>query len=190
MDEQSPYEQLQMVWPQRLLSAPPVVQLPSGYRLRTYERGDEPGFYRVMARAGWPGWTDEKLQPWLERVLPRCWFLIIDENSNEIVATAMGLHDHTELQPFGGELGWVAADPAHAGQGLGRAVSAAVTRRLIEAGYENIHLYTEHWRLAALKSYLKLGYLPFLYAPEMSARWRAVCEQLQWPYRPEAWMKI
>lgn len=99
----------------------------------------------------------------------------------------MGLHDHSDLHPFGGELGWVAADPAHAGKGLGYAVCAAVTARLLQAGYDNIHLYTEHWRLAAIKTYLKLGYLPFLFAPEMAERWRAVCIQLSWSFTPEQW---
>jgi len=181
------YVQLQMVWPEHRLNAPPVVQLPLGYTLRTYRRGDESRFYQVMELAGWPGWNDKKLQPWMARIPPESWFMAVHVESGEIVATAMGLHDHSELHPFGGELGWVAGDPAHAGQGLGMAVCAAVTARLIDAGYRNIHLYTEHWRLAALKTYLKLGYVPFLYMPEMPARWRAVCEQLQWPFTPERW---
>jgi mycothiol synthase len=185
--ENESYTQLQMVWPEYLLDEPPVVQLPCGYTLRTYQRGDEPRFYEIMELAGWPGWNDEKLQPWIARIPPESWFMAVHKASNQIVATAMGLHDHSDLHPFGGELGWVAGDPAHAGKGLGMAVCAAVTARLIEAGYRNIHLYTEHWRLAALKTYLKLGYIPFLYTPEMSERWRVICEQLKWPFTPERW---
>jgi len=188
-----PEAQLQMVWPEHLLSAPPAIRplpavhLPPGYTLRTYRPGDEPRFYEVMALAGWPGWDDEKLRPWLARIPPGSWFMVVHEASDRIVATAMGLHDHSDVHPFGGELGWVACDPAHTGKGLGSAVSAAVTARLIEAGYRAIHLYTEQWRLAALKSYLKLGYIPFLYTPEMPERWRAICAQLGWPFTPEAW---
>jgi len=182
-----PEAQLQMVWPEPLLNALPAVRLPPGYALRTYRPRDEPRFYEVMALAGWPGWDDEKLRPWLARIPPGSWFMIVHEASGRIVATAMGLHDHSEAHPFGGELGWVACDPAHTGKGLGMAVSAAVTARLIEAGYRAIHLYTEQWRLAALKTYLKLGYIPFLYAPEMAERWRAICAQLGWPFTPEAW---
>jgi mycothiol synthase len=140
-----------------------------------------------MDLAGWPDWDDKKLQPWMARIPPESWFMAIHQESDVIVATAMGLHDQTDLLPFGGELGWVAADPDHTGKGLGMAVCAAVTARLIHAGYRNIHLYTEHWRLAALKTYLKLGYIPFLYKPEMPERWRAVCMQLQWPFTPEIW---
>jgi mycothiol synthase len=186
-NENETFVQLQMVWPERLLNAPPIVALSPGYRLRTYRRGDESRFYQIMELAGWPGWNDEKLQPWISRVLPEGWFLAVHEGSSEIVASAMALHSHSEQHPFGGELGWLASDPAHAGRGLGLAVSAAVTARFIGAGYRNIHLYTEDWRLPALKTYLKLGYVPFLFSPEMPERWQAICAQLQWPFTPAAW---
>jgi phosphosulfolactate phosphohydrolase-like enzyme/GNAT superfamily N-acetyltransferase len=189
VDAAQPDAQLQMVWPEHLLSAPPAAPLPPGYALRTYRPGDEQRFYEVMALAGWPGWDDEKLRPWLARIPPGSWFMVVYEASGQIVATAMGLHDHSDAHPFGGELGWVACDPAHTGKGLGSAVSAAVTTRLIAAGYRAVHLYTERWRLAALKSYLKLGYIPFLSTPEMAERWRAVCAQLGWPFTPEAWRR-
>jgi mycothiol synthase len=181
------YTQLQMVWPEHLLAAPPTVRLSPGYNLRAYQPGDEVRFYEVMALAGWPGWNDERLQPWIARILPEGWFMAVHQQSSLIAASAMALHSHSEQHPFGGELGWVAGDPAHAGRGLGMAVCAAVTARFIEAGYRHIHLYTEHWRLAAIKTYLKLGYVPFLYLPEMPERWQTLCAQLNWPFTPELW---
>jgi len=181
------YLQLQMVWPERLLTSPPIPRMPDGYSLRTYQKGDEPRFFKVMDLAGWPGWNEEKLRSWIARIPPESWFMAVHKESGEIAATAIGLHDHSETHPFGGELGWVAADPAHSGQALGMAVCAAVTARLIGAGYRNIHLYTEDWRWAALKTYLKLGYVPFLYTPEMPERWRQACLELQWPFTPELW---
>lgn len=185
--ESEAYLQLQMVWPDHLLDHPPVVVVADGYHLRTYRRGDELRFYEVMALAGWPGWDDEKLKPWIARIPPGSWFMAVHSASDQIVATAMGLHDHSDDHPFGGELGWVASDPAHRGKGLGTAVCAAVTARLLAAGYRNVHLYTEHWRLPAIKSYLKLGYIPYLYAPEMAARWQEVCAAIGWPFTPEVW---
>ena len=143
MSERHPFTQLQMVWPADQMTAPPPVRLAPGYTLRTYRPGDEPRFYAVMAMAGFTGWDDERLRPWIARILPDGWFMAVHRASDQIVATAMCLHDHSELHPFGGELGWVAGDPAHAGHGLGRAVCAAVTGRFIAAGYHNIHLYTE-----------------------------------------------
>lgn len=182
-----PVSQLQMIWPESRLDSPPVASVPAGYALRVYRPGDEPGFFRVMALAGFGAWDAERLRPWLMRILPDSWFMAVEAGSGAIVATAMALHDASDQHPFGGELGWVAADPAHTGKGLGRTVCAAVTARLIAGGYRDIHLYTEDYRLAALKTYLALGYVPFLCAPGMADRWRSVCDQLGWPFTPEDW---
>ena len=193
--EQYPYAtQLQMVWPDRLLDSPPALELPSEYQIRTFEWGDQLRWYELMAQAGWTDWDDEKVQPWLERILPDGWFMVVhiaaDTLDEQIVASAMCLHDHTNLHPFGGELGWVAANPAHARKGLGRTVCAAATARFLDAGYTDIHLYTEDYRYAALKTYLRLGYEPFLYLPEMADRWRAVCTQVDWPFTPQDWPQV
>ncbi len=179
--------QLEMVWPSG--PQPPAADslLHRGYRLRLFRAGDEPAFFALMARAGWPGWDEERLAPWRPRIVPESWFLAEHEPSGVAAATAMGLDDPTDWHPSGGELGWVAADPDHRGRGLGLAVSAAVTARLLDAGYRDVHLYTEDFRLAALKTYLKLGYLPFVFAPDILPRWRRVCERLPWPYTPERW---
>lgn len=184
MDNDAP--QIRMVWPEARLSQPPPVMLPPDYGLRLYQTGDEPDFYRLMGLAGWPGWDDERLRPWLARVIPDGWWLVTHEG--RMVASAMALHNYTGQHPFQGELGWVAGDPAHAGKGIGRAVCAAVTGRLMQAGYRAIHLYTEQWRLPAIKTYLKLGFVPYLYLPEMWDRWRELCDQLGWPYMPEHWV--
>ena len=87
ISENESYTQLQMVWPEHLLNAPPVARLPPGYALRTYQRGDEPRFYKVMELAGWPGWNEEKLRPWLARIPPESWFMVVYEAGREIVAT-------------------------------------------------------------------------------------------------------
>ena len=187
MSEQESYVQLQMVWPEDRLETPPEVRLPPGYRLRTYRVGDEARFYEVMALAGFRGWNEEVLQPWRERILDEGWLMAVHEGSGQIVATAMALQGYSAEYPLDGELGWVAGDPAHAGRGLGLAVCAAVTARLIDAGYTHIHLYTEDWRPAALRTYLKLGYVPVLHTSEMGERWRAVCAQVGRPFTPEAW---
>ncbi len=187
MTENEATPQLQMIWPASRLTQPPQVVLPSGYRLRTYQPGDEPRFFEVMALAGWPGWDEAKLKPWLYRIVPQGWFMAVTAADDLIVATAMATHDHTWIRPFSGEVGWVAGDPVHKGQGLGTAVVAAVTARFIEIGYPSIHLFTEHYRLAALNIYLSLGYLPLLYRPEMFDLWQDVCVALKRPFTPERW---
>lgn len=187
MNEEKIYQQLQMVWPSRLLASPPAIDLAEGYSLRTYRPGDEASFYRVMDRAGFEDWNDEILRPWLAKILPAGWFFVEHQLSDQIVATAMTTHNPSTLHPFGGELSWVAADPAHRGNGLGTAVCSAVVARFLAAGYRNIYLKTDDWRLPALKIYLTLGFLPLLYTPEMEQRWQIVCQQLDWPFTPAAW---
>jgi len=183
-----PRPQLQMLWPEALLSAPPRVKLPSGYRLRVLDPAvDIPGYLRVMHLAGFTQFSEENVVFWLTKVLPDAFFVITYEPEELIVATAIASHNPTPLHPYGGELGWVAGDPAHAGRGLGRAVCGAVVARFLSAGYRRIYLLTDDWRLPALKVYLQLGFVPFLFELGIAERWQAVCEKLAWPFAPEAW---
>jgi mycothiol synthase len=178
--------QLQMVYEQMQLLLPDPL-LPHGYSLRLYRAGDEVRFSTVMMRAGFGDWDTARIRPWMARILPDGWFMVVDDLSQVIVATAMCLHDHSDDHPFGGEVGWVAVDPDHRGKHLGSIVTAACVRRFIAAGYHNIHLYTEDFRLPAIKTYLRLGFRPFLYAQDMPERWREVCAALAWEYTPHNW---
>ena len=179
--------QLKMLWPQRLLHAPPQADAPTGYRLRTHRPGDEGAFYQLMDRAGFKDWDDETLAPWLLKILPDGWYLIEHVASGTLVATAMANHNPQDLHPFGGELGWVAGHPDHAGRGLGRAVCAAVVRHLLHNGYRTLYLNPDDWRLPAISVYFQLGWAPFLYAQDMEERWGEVCRQLNQPFSPDLW---
>ena len=183
-------QQLRMVWPKELLDQPPKVEVAEGYRLRTYRPGDEASFFHVMSLAGFERWDMEQLLPWLKKILPEGWFLVEHVASEEIVATAMAVHNPSQYYPFGGELGWVAAHPDHTGKRLGKAVCDAVVARFLSAGYTNIYLNTDDARLPAVKTYLNMGFRPVIVTADMSARWEAICEALEWPYRPETWRAL
>jgi len=180
-------QQLQMIYPERMLNSPPTVEIPPGYCLRTYQSGDQTRFFEIMELAGWMGWNSEKLKPWLHRILPQGWFMAVENKTGQIAATCMATHDHTWQHPFCGELGWLGADPVHTGKSLGVVVASAVTKRFIEAEYRNIHLYTEHFRLAAIKIYFKLGYTPFIDYPNSLKTWKNVCKKISWPFTPNLW---
>jgi len=179
--------QLQMIWPEDLLSSPPDVVLPPDYGLRTFQRGDELAYLELMAIAGFTSSGGDPRQSFLKQTLPESCFLAVYEPTGQLVASAVANHCSLPQHPFGGELGWVAAHPEHSGNGLGRAVSAAATSRLIEIGYRRIFLRTDDHRLPAIKTYLKLGYVPFLFAPDMEARWKAICARLGWPFTVNEW---
>jgi mycothiol synthase len=84
----------------------------------------------------------------------------------------------------------VGVDPDHRGRGLGRVVSAVVTRRLIDAGYKEIYMETQDWRLPAIKIYLKMGWVPLLFQADMPERWQVVCDKLGVPYTPHQWSRM
>ncbi|MGJ3241212.1 MAG: GNAT family N-acetyltransferase [Anaerolineae bacterium] len=181
--------QLEMDYHQDKLASPPPITVPQGYHIRHYQAGDERTFYALMHAVGWTQWNDTLLVKWMDRILPGSWFMVIHTETEQLVASALCAHSHTDYHPMGGEIGWIATHPDHRGQGLGTLVTGSVTRRLIDMGYQHIHLYTEDFRLPAIKIYLSLGYVPFLYLPEMTDRWRAVCDALAYPFTPDQWRK-
>ena len=181
--------QLQMLWPQSKLNQPPEVKMTGAYVLRNLRLEEAPAYYALMDGAGFKGWSDNMLIPWLTKLLPRGLFVIEHAPTRALAATAMATRNPKAEHPEGFELGWVAGDAAHSGHGLGRAVCAAVTRRFLEEGAKRIYLLTDDWRLPAIKVYLKLGWAPFLFQPDMEERWKTVCEQLKWPFTPETWPK-
>jgi mycothiol synthase len=175
--------QLEMTWPVARLGRP-AVRAPDGYALRTFRPGDEPRFYELMAQAGWPGWDGDRLRPWAARVPPDGWIVAVDAISGQVVASAMGVLDDAVGAAADGELGWVAADPGRAGRGLGAAVAAAATARLVDLGCRRIHLRSEDFRLAALRTYLRIGYAPVLDRPEVVERWTEISRRVGWPLEP------
>lgn len=179
--------QLHMVWSRERGGEALHPVIPAGYLLRHYREGDAEEFFRIMDSAGWPGWDNERLAPWRERLLPSGWFIVEQREPPLAVASAMALRDVGEFGVEGGELGWLACSSNHQGRGLGHVASAAVTRRFAEEGYRWIHLYTEDFRSAALRIYFSLGYIPLIEEPEMLPHWRAVCKTIGWPYNPADW---
>ncbi len=155
--------QLHMVWPREKLDSPPTPKVPRGYVLRQWRPEEMDAYIELMDKAGFGGWTPERVEGVLRTLLPDGFFVIEHKASGRLVATAQSGHKHSALHPYGGELGWVAGDPEHKGKGLGMAVCAAATARLIAGGYKEVYLSTDDWRLPAIKVYLKLGYEPMLY---------------------------
>jgi mycothiol synthase len=170
---------LEMLWPESLRERPLQVVVAAGYRLRQFEPGDRDAYFRLLAAAGMDAC---RLEYWEQHLLPDGFFLAEHVESKALVATCMASHHPAPRHPRAGNLGWLAADPAHGGRGLGRAVAAAVTARLIAGGYNRIYLETHDFRLPAIRVYLSMGWRPFLYQEDMQRRWRAVHEKLGIPF--------
>jgi mycothiol synthase len=183
-------QQLQMLWPGERLTAPPSVRVPEGYALRTFRTGDLEAYLDLAHAAGFEKFTAESVADYMTRTLPGGFLLIEHGNTGHLTASAMAQHVPDEMHPGGGVLGWVMARPEHSGRGLGTAVCAAVTARLLDAGYRRLYLKTDDSRLPALKTYLKLGWVPFLFAPDMEERWSRVCRKLEWEFEPARWPRM
>jgi len=175
--------QLRMVWPKRLFHNLLRIELPKGYGLRSFREGDEKMYVELMRKAGFENWPAERVQDILNNPLSPDGIYFITFHG-KLVATACAL-DRTPENERGaenliGELGWVACDPAHRGRHLGKVVCAAAMNHLLLHNYCSIFLLTDDWRLAAIKTYLELGFEPVVDTAEMQLRWEKVCEKLKW----------
>lgn len=181
LDDPTPYPpaQLQMVLPLGVRIPEASQLLAPGYRLRQYEASDATPYAALMDSAGFTGWSPEQVEATHQRTLEGGHFVIEHAATGELVATALANHAPTPLHPHGGELGWVAASPHHAGRKLGLTVCSAVLSLLCSRGYRRIYLLTDDHRLPAIATYLKLGFEPLFYRDDMPARWEKVRRQLQ-----------
>lgn len=125
----------------------------------------------------------------MNRVLPDGWFFAVD-SLGRVVATAMCLHNYSGHAPFTGDVGWLACHPEHRRNSLGFCLAAKVTQRFLDAGYTQIQLHTEYYRLPAIKTYLRLGYVPLITSPDVAPLWEEACSLLGWPYTPDRWKRI
>jgi mycothiol synthase len=133
-----------------------------------------------MARNGELGaWDIARAEPYFAEdshmPLAGAFFLTAGDSP---VATAQ-FHRKPDGQYAGiAELGWVAVDPAHQGRGLAMVVNLAVMHYAASLGYDEIFLNTDDWRLPAIRTYLKLGFEPWLTDPSHAERWRTIYEAL------------
>ncbi len=182
---------LYLIWPDHLLSQPPRAEIPAGYVTRPYAEGDDAALRRLLERENWVV-ADEEWQDYKDRVLPNGLFLILHADSGDLAATAGAVHNPNPGRyyfPFGGELGYVVVHPEHRGRRLGHHVSAMVVERFISAGYESIRVCVQGFRLAAVKTYLRLGFIPFLHSEGVVLRWERICEQVGWPFEAGGWTR-
>lgn len=170
-----------LLYPNELLHFPTETQIPKGYYTRGFKDSDTSNYLKLLEIEGWK-LNKEMFDDFFHSILPDGLYLVIEEESEEIVATAVALHNPKSSYytfPFGGDIGYVITHPNHRKKGLGLYVTALATNRLITAGYKSIRIVTNDHRLPALKTYLKLGFVPFLYASDMKNRWKEVYKKLE-----------
>lgn len=168
-----------LVWPER--QRPPSVDLPADYSLRTYRQDDRDALLRLL-RQHWEI-DDARFQSYIDRVVPQGLFLVETRESGDLVGTAGAIHNPEASRhyfPFGGEIAYLYVDDAHRRRGVGRALSAAATRRLVDAGYTSIRAGTTN--PAAVLLFLDLAFRPFSRSSDAVGAWRSIYDQLGLPF--------
>jgi mycothiol synthase len=171
---EAPRPQLEMVLSERALENPPPLTVPPGYVLRQFEERDAESYLALLELSGLAKWDRASLESFRRTRLPGGFFVVEHCATGAIAATAMASHSPNAHHPNGGCIDWVAAHPEHKGKALGAVASIAAVRRLIEVGYRRIYLLTDDFRIPAIKTYLRMGYEPFIWDDAMQARWDAI----------------
>ena len=156
----------------------PAFELAEGFSLRTVLDSELEQYNELRCSVEFPAWDVEMLQKYRKKVLPDGMKIVIENASGRFAASAGA--ETTDMPEFPelGVLGWVMTHPDMRGHHLGRSVSVAAMHRLYQEGYRAFSLLTDDFRDAALKTYLDLGWQPWLYLDDMEGRWRAIAEKL------------
>ena len=168
----------------------PAVKMPEGWSIRSMKPGEETTWVEIC---GDEFWKPEEMTPterWQKAmgddpgVLPEHVFFACDPSDRPMATATLRLLKPDQLSHYPPSqsglayLHYVAARPESRGLGAGSAVTAQVIRRGVELGLSDCVLTTDDHRLAAIKSYLRLGWIPVLYDETMLARWQVILESL------------
>jgi mycothiol synthase len=150
----------------------PGLEVPEGYLLRTANLEDTDSLFACLEDA-YPevGWTRERTIDWLLGSTD-VWAVFVVEHEDQIVATA----SCRELvnEPHTGYVHWVAVHSRFRGQHLGRLVTAVTLDAFRSARKLDVILETDDFRIPAIKTYLKLGFIPEPWDLDHQERWDAL----------------
>ena len=146
--------------------------------LQTTQPSDLPLLAQLLDRAFGAGSWDEARVEQALRADPSVLATYVVVRGGALVATASVLV--LGEYPGSGYMHWVGADPDEQGKGLGTLVSLRVLRHFKELGLRDAVLETQTFRVAALRTYLRLGFVPEYYYgdPDGQLRWARLLPQL------------
>lgn len=148
-------------------------QLVPGYGLRTYRPGDEDAWIAMLNTGSFGVWDRARLDEFLGGArgeVPRdsIYFATVDDVP--VGSTCLVIHTKEDGSTVP-EVGWVVVHPDHQGHHLAQHLCSAVLLQIRDRGYEYAYLLTEDFRLPAIKTYLRLGFVPEMTDPVHAAWW-------------------
>lgn len=159
------------------LRCPATAPLPCGYSLRSFQSGDEKAWEQIILEAFNRSRSFSKTIAGDDYFLPERVLFVCHREAGP-VATACAWHV-PDTPEHVGYLYMVGALEAHRGRGLGYAVCVAALNQMICDNKTSATLITDSSRLAAIKTYLKLGFKPKPLHPPQLPVWENVLKQLE-----------
>ena len=171
----SPPQQLRMTISAENVLNLPHLSPPEGYILREYRPGDEDSWLELLQLAGFDNWDQARMDRYLLDLERREGSRVVSHSGTIVAAT---FADRGMTSREFGVLDHVATHPLHRTKGLGRVVCTSVMKFLVARGCPAVTLWSDDWRLPAIKLYLSLGFIPEMDREDMPSRWDVVMDQI------------
>ncbi|MDB5075223.1 MAG: GCN5-like N-acetyltransferase [Chloroflexi bacterium] len=155
---------------------PELEPLPPDFALRRARPDEVSALATLLTRAFAVPWDDDLVRRRLSEA-PDVEAIYVVAHAGVPVATASA-RLAPEEHPGSGYLHWVGADPDYQGKGLGRLVVVRVLMHFREAGLRDAVLETQVHNFAALRTYLRLGFVPEYREADDRRRWSRVLPRL------------
>ncbi len=156
----------------------PDSNLPEGFTHRSFQGGDEDGWCDLLNANRQLGvWNRDRIGKERARALVEDGQHFVFNQENHFVACA-GVYDRVRDGGACWEIGWIAADPGYRGLGLGGFVLTIALHFTRKLEKRPVYLLTDDFRTPAIKTYLKLGFVPDLSHPSYVDRWLKILAAL------------
>ena len=154
----------------------PDLEIPDGFDIWTFRAGDARGWAKLMTGAigDWNEHSTARDFLGDPGVNPDGVFFLISGGQYVGTVTDKRLPD-----PGLGYLHMVAVAPEYRGRRLGRCISLAALHHMRERGCREAILDTDDYRLPAIRTYLRLGFVPDNQEADHAARWRTIDANLR-----------
>lgn len=170
----------QLVMKRKTLDGLPELALPDRYALRTCREGDGVHWARILNESfGGERTVDDFVATMVNQPCYRPDRLFFICAPDGLPCATAGAYRFDPWGPQTGYLHYVGVCPGHQGRRLGYAVSLAVLHKFREEGCADAVLQTDDFRLPAIKTYLRLGFHPYIVDDGQPARWATVLANLE-----------
>ena len=138
-------------------------ELPDGFRIRSFEGGDEATWVAIHEVADlFAAVTLDHYRRSFgaDQALLRDRQLFLTDPHGSNIGTASAWFDGTTPDTTLGRIHWVAMVPSYQGRGLAKPLLAQAMRRLVELGHRHAYLTTDTRRQVAITLYRRFGFEP------------------------------